>query len=225
MKGTVKGIKDLSNYAASVAQIGEVLYQQKQLTFVLPSAPAMFLNLSHDHYLKAEKRLVTAVRVRKKGRTKGMASHVHLFGFLESIMASTVFAFTALEAFVNEKIPDSYVHEQPEKQHTKTFNKDQLERSLSLTVKLADALPKALSLPSPKGTQVWERYVALNKLRDRIIHLKAADREPHTSRTDSLWSELVKHPLPETFSAAKDVMLFFYAADKSQPRWLRDCPF
>ena len=67
-------------------------------------------------------------------------------------MGSAVFACTALEAFVNEQIPDTYTYiDSSDRRFTRTFNKEQIERQLSLEAKIGDVIPAALGVPFPKA--------------------------------------------------------------------------
>jgi hypothetical protein len=140
-------------------------------------------------------------------------------------MASVVFACTALEAFVNEEIPDSYVYICKEKQNTKHYDKEQIERYLTLNAKLGDVLPLALSVRTPKGKSIWNDYDKLRDLRDRIIHMKTQDRAHRGENPKSIWNALMRSPLPETHKAAKNMISYFLNAKGTQPRWFQKCPF
>ena len=138
-------------------------------------------------------------------------------------MASVVFAYTAIESFVNMAIPDNYIHRRTKKDGKciEEYNKFQIERFFSLSDKL-ELLPQWLTAKgtnSPKGTMLWQRFQKLEELRDRIIHLKSVDLEtekPDRPIPDSIWQELVK--VPETYNVASDILKYF-SGDK-QPRWL-----
>ena len=56
------------------------------------------------------------------------------FDYLEDIMSSYVFAFSALEHFVNSSIPNEYIYkiERGDKKCLEVYNKEQIERNISL---------------------------------------------------------------------------------------------
>ena len=110
-------------------------------------------------------------------------------------MTSVVFAYSAIEAYANQTIPEtySYSEEQPSGLLV-ARDKDWVERYLSLDVKLLDVLPSVLGKPSPKGLAVWEGYHHLRDLRNAIVHLKTVSypksQEINTS-PDSIWYRLL----------------------------------
>jgi len=93
-----------------VKAISTVRFNSKLLSFGIPNATAMFLNISHNFWEKANEIL------KEQPFTKSSNKHIHFendsiaFDFFENIMGSIVFAYTALEAFANEEIPNDYVY-------------------------------------------------------------------------------------------------------------------
>jgi hypothetical protein len=159
---------------------------------------------------------------------KDKAGHLpdsQAFAFYEHIMASVVFAYTSLEAFVNEEVPDDYVYEAVEKNCTRSFAKEQIERSLNLNTKLGDVLPQVLKVATPKGGTLWNDYDKLQNLRDRIIHMKTKDRDSRGEDTGSIWNALLRDPLPETYKTAKNLMKYFFDAKRETSRWFEKCLF
>ena len=142
-------------------------------------------------------------------------------------MSSVIFAYTAIEAFVNEEIPDDFIYEeQTDSGLLIPRQKEWIERHLSLDEKVAVILPKAKGKPTPKGLSIWGGYVHLRRLRDRIIHMKSHDRARSKGDNlypDSIWSELL-HPEQRDYPIiAKSMLLHF--RDKDDIHWLKYCPF
>jgi hypothetical protein len=52
------------------------------------------------------------------------------------------------------------------------IEKSDLVRRLAIAEKLDLIPPLASDLASPKGTQVWERFIHLRRLRDDLVHIK-----------------------------------------------------
>ncbi|WP_138921952.1 hypothetical protein [endosymbiont of Tevnia jerichonana] len=128
-------------------------------------------------------------------------------------------AFTAMEAFVNEVIPDDFKYHTHRKSEIiiEEMDKTQIERWLSIEEKFSTVLPEILQTPSPKKLRCWQGFKKLKKIRDRIIHMKAADRKSSGPETPTLWHELFNvEPL---FSQAKDIIDYFVKSMESKPRW------
>ena len=68
-------------------------------------------------------------------------------------MASIIFAYTAIEAFANEEIPEDYIYkaETRSSEILIAYQKDSIERRISLDEKLGSILPKTKNLPTPKN--------------------------------------------------------------------------
>jgi hypothetical protein len=161
--------------------------------FGLPSAPAVFLHLAHRAYCKvSDVNPLSLFDQHPQGIWPD--DQGPLFDFLEDIITHVTFAFTALEAFANEQIPDGYSHtfSHEKTAETKTYGKEEVERYINLDEKLHLHLPTILQVPSPKGTKGWEPYRKLKRLRDRIIHLKAVDRKPSGSEDETIWGDLLR---------------------------------
>jgi hypothetical protein len=162
----------------------------------IPSASALFLNLSRNFHLQAADSMRECLA--HKGNHAPLPDEP-VYAFFEKIMGSVVFACAALEAFVNESVPDTYVYvDASDKRFTTHYSKEQIERQLSLKVKLSAVLPAALNISLNKGGKLWNSAVKLIELRDRIIHLKAKDGMPTINKPDSLWDDLFASPILET---------------------------
>ncbi|HRH36704.1 MAG TPA: hypothetical protein PK760_00065 [Flavobacteriales bacterium] len=197
---------------------------KKTVCISVPNTTALFLNLSHTHRMLAEEGLARCTE--HKDPHNKLPDEV-AYELIQSVMASIVFACSALESFANEMTPDNYVHVVKKKDGHLHHDKDQIERWITLSDKLGEVLPKALGVKSPKGGRNWEACEKLIRLRDRIIHMKTADRKfagpVGTQRT--IWNNLIADPLPQTHSVAKAMMKSFLDAKGLKPRWFEKCPF
>jgi hypothetical protein len=138
--------------------------------------------------------------------------------YIELIMQSVIFAFTALEAFVNEVIPDSYEYTKTNNKCKEIYNKSEIERWLSIEEKIGQVLPSALGIPTPKGRHnSWNEFQKLKKVRDRLIHMKSEDRQYNEPEQKTIWRELIKTepPYQESFSVIK----YFIETAKLDFRW------
>lgn len=194
-----------------------------------PSAAALFLNSSHRAYQQAiAQHPFLATDWPPKD---GTDPSVRIYDYLEEVIASIVFAYTALESFANEMIPEEFIYEFQETTDSGLgvvhhYDKEMIERNLSLTDKMTTVLPRVTKKQSPKGLKVWEDFVVLRRLRNRIVHLKSSDRsrsKAHDLYPDSIWSELLNPKQPNYPSTAKDMILYF--KDFETTHWLKHCPF
>jgi hypothetical protein len=145
-----------------------------------------------------------------------------LFDCLEDAIACVIFAYTAVEAFANESIPDEfeYRRDNPGGKFIELYNKDQIERNVSLDEKLDKVLPLIFDVPSPKGTKLWEDYVRLTRIRNRLIHLKSKDlRESGPdSAAEYLWTHILAEDVK--FFPQYSAMIMGHFLQKDRPRWL-----
>ncbi len=201
-----------------------IKHGEKRIHIGDPSAPALFLSLSykfHEQALKKHPFLIDWPISNKKDPT------IETYDYLELIMASIIFAYTAIEAFANEELPEDFIYE--EKTKSGLFivhNKEWIERNVSLDEKLTILIPKVTNKPSPKGSKIWENYVHLRRLRHRIIHLKTRDRERSQGENlypASIWSKILEPQQLNYSLIAKNMILNF--RDKDDVHWLKYCPF
>lgn len=196
---------------------------KERLSTTIPNATALFLNLSHSFHAEAGMLLRKCISDKDKF---GKLPDDEAFIFYERMMGSAVFACAALEAFVNEQIPDTYTYvDSSDKRFTRSFNKEQIERQLSLESKIGDVIPAVLGTPLSKGGKLWNSFIRLRNLRDRVIHMKTKDREALFEKTDSIWHALTSDPLPETYTTAKRIIGHFLGSKDDAPRWFEKCPF
>ena len=161
--------------------------------------------------------------------------HKPLLDFCEQYAAHVVFAFTALESFANEEIASkvsergySYTTVRQRKRgkpgEKVTYEGEAIEREVPLSEKLARVLPDALGVGSPKGVHLWQHYKSLNKWRNRIIHLKMADRKPLGIADPSIWGDMLRNP-KEAFCDNAHQLMGIYGAAVTNRRWHQKYPY
>ena len=200
------------------------LNKKKKLTIALPNATALCLNISKRSWAEArDLRKKSGIDLSNKSEVS-FESNRAAFDYVERVMESIVMAFTALEAYVNEVIPDDYKYETNRKSEIilEIMDKKQVERWLSLDEKLSHILPEVLKIKSPKSSRSWQGYRKLKKVRDRIIHMKAEDRRSSGPDIPTLWHELLKVEPP--YARAKEIIDYFVKSMKSSPRWHNEYP-
>lgn len=161
--------------------------------------------------------------------------HKPLLDFCEQYAAHVVFAFTALEAFANEVIANevaengySYTtaraRNKAQPGEKVTYRGEAIERSVSLDEKLAQVLPDALNVGSPKGLHIWRDYKNLKRWRDRLIHLKMADRQPRGPEVKSIWGDMLRNPTEPFCDNAHKIMGYF-GPKVTNRRWHQKYPY
>jgi len=101
-------------------------------------------------------------------------------------MITSIFSVSSLEYFANEIIstdPNKIIQivrrdHVSGKRKTIQLPANKLERDSLLDEKLAIIVPNILGTGSPKGAKVWEEYNYLRKLRNDVVHMKAAQSNP-----------------------------------------------
>lgn len=154
--------------------------------FITPSPAALALNIAIQSAKRATK-VKETLKFRKSPTPHGEGKSVlgentpALFDYFESCMISVTFSVQALEVFCNTVIVDYLKGTLPIKEHQKIKNLNsndiQKRKSLSLTNKLDDILPRILSIPSPKDNseELWEELSNLLRTRNTTIHMKSYD--------------------------------------------------
>ena len=200
-----------------------VKHEQKEIQIGDPSAPALFLNSAWDAY----RRCLAANPFRLGAKPeKGKDPSRKAYDYLEAIMAAILFSHTAIEAFANEEIPEDF--EYPAKRRSgllMVLRKASIERGVDLNEKLGNILPAVKNVPSPKGTETWQDYIELKRIRDRVVHMKSADRatsKHHNLYPDSIWNELLAPVQPNYPLIAKQMIAVF--ADPEKTHWLKFSP-
>jgi hypothetical protein len=195
------------------------LNKNKFVSIVLPNATALCLSSSKRSWNDAQ-------RIRKISNIDGsikqeveFATTADSFDYIERVMESIIMAFTALEAFVNENIPDDYEYHSNKKNTIilEIMDKQAIERWLSLDEKLSVVLPASRNVESPKGKKCWQGYRDLKTTRDRIIHMKKEDRRSSGPEIPTLWHKLLKTNAPHV--QAKEMIKFFVKQTDEMPRW------
>jgi len=195
------------------------------LNFILPSSPALFLNLA----LQARKQVVEICRnelFSKKPGFEWPQNSVLLIDFFELMMTQIIFSFSAMEAFSNISIPDDYIYrrEKSGNRCIEEYDKDQIERYINLNEKLINVLPKIFKVYSPAETKEWNGYDTLQKLRDRIIHLKSSDTTPSRKVTKTIWGDLIRHQ-STNFPMQAHALIGHFLEKGNEYRWFKMFPY
>ena len=217
-----------SEQGGAVIAAGMTQYDAKRvLSFPLPNVTAMCLDVAYttwveSQYFLRDEKFLEFPKPHTPETTIRLTEDEIVFDLLQKRMIAIVFAYTALESFANESIPDHFIFrsKRRDKKCTEEYTKEQAER-LSLDVKLDEVLPIIFHLRSPKGDRIWNRYLFLKKLRDRIIHMKSKDRRSSLPGEENIWNELLDQSYPNVAIEAKEIIGYYLNSidEKDKPRW------
>jgi len=214
----------IGKFNTSLAFLGkaEKLGKRGQVDFGLPSSPALFLSAARRAFLQI--RDIDPMLMFYMWKNGSLPiNHSKLFDYFEVFATHVVFSFTALEAFANEAIPTDFEYRSEKKDKPIVMKKADIERSISLDEKLHSVLPKALGIATPKGKRLWQQYKLLKDMRDRIIHLKTADRTPSGPEKESVWGMMLRAH-GEPFCDYAHTLMGYYLP-VSNRRWHQEYPY
>lgn len=194
------------------------LRKDKHLNIPIPNASASCLNISKKCWDEAKDLRLSANIDSSLKKQLCFPTDEEAINYIELIMQSIVFSFTAIESFVNELIPDSHQYIKQTKNGPKPYTKSEIERYLSIDEKIGEVLPTALNMASPKGKhKSWNELQKLKNIRDRLIHMKSEDRRHTNPDQKTLWGELVKAEPP--YREAFSVIQYFIEKANLSFRW------
>jgi len=195
------------------------LTKKKRLTVPIPNATASMLNASVNAYEKARTLRMNSGIDKSLKDDVAFKSEQDALDYIERMIEAIVLAFSAIEAFANESIPNDFIFTRHKRSEVilEAANKQTIERDLSTDEKLSQVLPKVLDCQSPKSSQCWESYKQLKKVRDRIIHMKTEDRKSSGPDLDTVWKAIVLSPAPH--EAAKNIDDYFVKKMPTKPKW------
>jgi len=210
---------------ASIATTENV--EKTVLSFSLPSTSSLFLNLS----LQA-KREVDAIDIQMcfKKHHEGQGTypddHKLLFDFFELMISQVIFSFSAIEAFANISIPNDYIYrvKRSDKKFIEEYDKDQIERHVTLDNKLDKILPTIFNVKTPCGTKSWDNFQNVKKLRDRLIHLKSSDTTASGPEIKTIWGDLIRNKKVDFVKHAHQIV-GHYIDKKEGFRWHKKYPY
>lgn len=98
------------------------------------------------------------------------------YNYFESIMAAVTFSYTSIETLANICIPEDFIFVQTgtgkNEGATTSYSKKAIERKFHLREKLRQILPQSIQSPDPCTESWWNDFIALEEIRNEIIHTK-----------------------------------------------------
>lgn len=229
-----KSAKGIANDNKLVCAATRVTVDKREISIPVPSHAALCLNVANRAHLRAQKLWKPEMIISNSTGFTVENDLPALYDLFEEIILNVVFSYTALEAFSNTVIPDGFVFTRlrDDKKCEETFKKVQIERHLSLDIKLSEVLPSITGKAFRKGSDLWTEYAKLRDRRNRIIHVKSADLGISLAGERNIWEELLKlRTIDSSVMAHKIIRQLLPDADESTPvsaarnNWAKLFPF
>ncbi|MDQ0964729.1 hypothetical protein QFZ20_000132 [Flavobacterium sp. W4I14] len=216
------GTVDTSGVHFISQELDEIKIKDSNIEYYTPNNVGILLSVTNQS-LKRAKDIFEELNLLKKlpeANKKETIQRISIasYNFIESFQTSIVFAYTALEAFANLSIPPDYIYKQKNKAKgtVELFDKEAIERWLSLDLKLGDMLVEIYSTKQLKQHSSWSTFKILEDLRHDIIHQKSI------SRTE-FYKKYFKKDVFKVCQCAEEIIDFFYQQQKDKnftnPLW------
>lgn len=200
----------------------------KEITFFCPNNIAVLLSVSTKSLTKAKELYSdfflspsAEFRLEKiEGDKKAFLNRVSgtVCDYIEHVQTAIVFAYTALETFANLSIPEEYSYQSENKSKgiKEVYNKEAIERWLSLRVKLQYILSDIYKTEKLERQKWWGHFSNLERYRNGIIHQK-------TINSTSLYKEYFKKTVFQACESPLLIIKFFYEThaenNSTNPIW------
>jgi hypothetical protein len=200
----------------------------KEITYFCPNNVAVLLSVSSKSLSSAKELFgkffhspsrefrLEKIQEDKKSFLNRVSSTV--CDYIEHVQTAVVFAYTALETFANLSIPEGYVYQTANKSKgiIESYDKEAIERWLSLKLKVQYILREIYRTGKVEGQKWWGHFSNLERYRNDIIHQK-------TISSTSFYKEYFKAPVFRACECPLQVMKFFYEAhaenNRTNPIW------
>lgn len=201
------------------------LPMKKTLVLPLPSLTTLYINNSVQNWNEAR-----AIR-KENGIDSSLKKRVvfksdkDAFDAIDRTVISVISAYTAIEAFCNDSIPEDHEIWQPKKDGEVLLKSDKqsIERNFSTNKKLTEVLPAIFNVHTPQGKNpVWSSYIKLKKMRDSLIHVKSKEVGSIGVNETNLWDKLFVFEPP--YLLAKDVFDWYLKDTTIKPAWFVSYP-
>jgi hypothetical protein len=209
-------------------EMDEINFPKNPFEFFAPNNVGMLLSISQRNKKMAKELYEEKINPKKvnhsyidtqKDKKKFLQEQsVISADYIELIQVSIVFAYTAIESFVNLSIPENYKYEVKVKNKgiTEIYDKTAIERLVSLGDKLSKILTDIYKTPKIENQKFWSNLKSLEKHRHNIIHQKSIDRT-------EFYKEYFKEQIFKQIESAQTVLQFFYDVhskeNKTNPLW------
>jgi hypothetical protein len=189
----------------------------------MPNDVALYSSLADKHLALARAFLIQRISELKRDRNdhfiSGKEETSEYFNYFENVIGAVIFSYTAIEAFANICIPWDYTTESKRKNKKEADTKIEIERWWALSDKLKKVLYEVFGTTDPTKNDWWSDFIALEELRNEIIHTKQ-------SKSESRYTKLFSQSIFEIIPVNRKIIKFygdFMALNK--PEMLQEYPY
>ena len=201
------------------------LPKKKTLTIPVPNLTALYISNSSKEWssywaLRKKHKIDTTLK-----NDISFKDDIAAFDALEHIASSVISAYTAIESFCNDSIPENheYWHNRKSDVILEKSDKKGIERNFSTGKKLNEILPSIFNVEAPKGkSPIWVSYMELKTCRDGLIHAKSHETRSVGIDKTNLWDKLFKLKKPHLL--AKDIFKWYLDSQEEKPMWYMRYP-
>jgi hypothetical protein len=152
-----------------------------ELVMPMPNLSALFLNIS-------DKSLKRAILLNEKTLKNNFAYNFKnnifqfpnrnieykFFDYLEEIITSIIFSYTAVESICNNLLPNNFKTQINKNKQKIYVDKKYLERKFNLTTKIKKFIVEHYKVKIDfQKIEFWNDFIVLEKYRNELIHLKS----------------------------------------------------
>jgi hypothetical protein len=200
----------------------------KEITYFCPNNVAVLLSISSKSLSKAKKGYEKFFRspsmefqlekIEEDRKTFLNRVSSKVCDYIEHVQTAVVFAYTALETFANLSIPEGYLYHTKNKSKgiREIYDKEAIERWLSLKVKVQHILREIYGTEKVERQKWWGHFSNLERYRNDIIHQK-------TINSTGFYKEYFKASVFEACESPLPIIKFFYEAhaknNRTNPIW------
>lgn len=216
-------IKEMDNSGSAVIEgldYIKVDNNKEKVMYLPPNPIAIQLSIVQESIAKAKELNVNSTF--QSNRQKLLKEKVYehsniIYDHIGLIQKAIVFGYTALETFANLSIPDNFEYSiVNNKKITEIYNKENIERWISLNEKLSKILVQVYKTDNITKKQLWSDFLQLEQYRHEIIHQKSIEHV-------SFYRKYFKNNIYKFLSVPENIIKFFYEQvekqGKTNPIW------
>jgi hypothetical protein len=200
----------------------------KEITYFCPNNVAVLLSVSfkslgnakelYEKFFHSPSMEFRLEKIKEDKKTFLNRVSITVCDYIEHVQTAVVFAYTALETFANLSIPEGYLYhtENKSKGIRETYDKEAIERWLSLKLKVQHILREIYETEKVERQKWWGHFSNLERYRNDIIHQK-------TINSTSFYKEYFKTTVFRACQCPLPIIKFFYEAhaenNRTNPIW------
>jgi hypothetical protein len=183
--------------------INRLKFKQKNFLMLEPNPVTFYFSLAFD----AVRQLEDARNRFSNALNESSDSKTVVFSYIFKVSSvGIIFSFFALEAFMNQMLPDYALINY----NGKLVEKDHIQRWASFEDKIKNIIPKLCDKDfAQKYPQKMDRILKLKRLRDELTHLKERRKNGFTSY-DNIYQDILDLNLKSIVISVKSFINFYY---------------